>query len=108
MPHRKRLPQRRESTTRTIEFSGEKYHLTVSKYEDGTQGEVFLTRVKDASASKLGYQLEAMCRDAAIIISLAIQYGVPLHVMKDAMTRDGEGEPQTILSVVVDELEREG
>lgn len=106
MPQRKRLPARRASSTKTISFSGEKYHLTIGRYEDETPGEVFLTRIKDATAAKLGTQLEAMCRDAAIMISLALQYGVPIGVIKDAMTRDGEGEAQTIIAFVIDEITR--
>src|SRR5687768_5638629 len=104
MPHRQRLPARRASSTRTIFFGGEKYHLTIGRYENKTPGEVFLTRVKDANAAKLGTQLEAMCRDAAILISLALQYGVPIDVIRDAMTRDGEGEAQTIIAFVIDEM----
>jgi ribonucleoside-diphosphate reductase alpha chain len=108
MPHRQRLPARRASSTRTIFFGGEKYHLTIGKYENKTPGEVFLTRVKDANAAKLGTQLEAMCRDAAILISLALQYGVPINVIREAMTRGGEGEAQTIIAFVIDEMTQGG
>jgi|SRR5687768_7430248 len=104
MPQRKRMPARRASSTKTISFGGEKYHLTIGRYEDGTPGEVFLTRIKDATAAKLGTQLEAMCRDAAITISLALQYGVPIEVIRDAMTRNAEGEAQTIIAFVIDEM----
>lgn len=104
MTLRKRLPERRASDTETFFFGGEKYHITIGFYKDGSPGEVFLTRVKDASAAKLGMQLEAMCRDAAILISLALQHGVPLHVIDAALTRDGSGSAETIISVTVDEL----
>ncbi len=102
--YRRRLPERRFSETKTIFYGGEKYHLTIGHYEDGSIGEVFLTRVKDATAAKLGSQLEAMCRDAAIIISLALQHGTPIEVLQSSLTRDNENHPQTILSVVADEL----
>jgi len=104
---RKRLSNRRQSFTETIFFGGEKYHLTFGFFSDGIVGEVFLTRVKDRASAKLGTQLESLCRDAAIIVSLGLQYGVPVNVMCDALTRDETGEPQTILSVVVDELVKE-
>jgi len=97
---RRDLPQRRRSETFEIAFGGfaNKHFVTLGYYEDGSIGEVFI------AFQKSGMQTEAIARDGAILLSLALQYGVPLHSIKSAITRDLKGEPMSIVGAVVDKL----
>ncbi|WP_316184694.1 hypothetical protein [Bradyrhizobium sp. SZCCHNRI1003] len=106
MTTRRILPVRRHSETFDVEFGGlnAPHTVTVGYYADGTIGEVFIT------GGKSGEQVEAIARDSAIILSLALQYGVPLDTIAHALTRDGRNQPNTIICTVVDSLmqEKEG
>ena len=61
-------------------------------------GEVFI------SGSKAGSTTEAVARDGAVLLSIALQHGVPLETIKHALTREGNGTPSTIIGAVVDRL----
>lgn len=100
------LPARRECETFCIAFAGEKYHVTVGFYPDGSVGEIFINRVKDKMAARLGEQLDAVCRDSAILLSLALQHGTSLETMEHAITRDGDGGPQTVVGAIIDAMRK--
>ena len=74
--------------------------MTLGRYDDGRVGEVFIT------GSKSGSDLEANVRDTAILVSLALQHGVPLATMAAAITREADGSPSTVIGVVLDKLMR--
>lgn len=101
---RELLPERRAGETFEITFAGEKYHVTTGYYPNGQLGEVFITRIRDKSGAKLGVQLEGMARDAAILLSIALQYGTPVETIRHAVTRDEKNQPTTIIGAVVDRL----
>ena len=100
MNKRRELPQRRLCETFEIAFGGfnQKHFVTFGCYDDGTIGEVFI------NFPKSGMQTEAIARDGAVLLSLALQYGVPLENIKTAITRDLKGEPMSIVGAVVDRL----
>ena len=93
---RRCLPQRRSSATFELNFWGQKFAVGIGYYPDGRIGEVFV------SADKIGGQIEALARDAAILISLALQFGAPLETIQHALTRDTRGEPASLAAAVVD------
>ena len=96
---RKPLPNRRASETFSFRFQNMDYTVTVGFYDElETIGEVFI------NGAKSGAQVEAIVRDGAILASLAIQHGVPLETISHAVTRDGRGEPQTIVGAIIDGL----
>lgn len=101
---REMLPDRRRNETTEIEFAGEKYIITVGFYNNNKIGEVFINRVKDKVASKLGTALDGACRDSAILMSMALQFGTPLQTIAGAITRDEDGTPDTIIGAVCDKL----
>ncbi len=101
---RNNLPNRRHSINFTIEFQGERYDVTTGFYEEGKFGEIFINRIRDKSAAKLGQQLDAVCRDSAILMSLALQHGVDLGDLKHSITRDDEGAPMSIVGAIVDSV----
>jgi hypothetical protein len=98
------LPTRRSSVNFTLEFQGERYDVTTGFYNDNRFGEIFINRVRDKSAAKLGQQLEATCRDVAIVMSLALQHGVDLADLKHSITRDDDGAPMSIVGAIVDSV----
>jgi len=103
MTNRAVLPQRRRSDTFEVEFGGfnRTHTITVGYYDDGSIGEVFIT------GGKSGEQLEAIARDGAVLLSLALQHGVSIDTISHAITRDSQGQPQTIVGAVVDRLRAE-
>lgn len=94
---RVRLPNRRESTIEDLYFNGERYHISYSEGDGGIR-EVFI------SGPRAGTDLYSICATAATMVSLALQHGVPLHVMRDASLRDKEGNPTEIIGAVLDVL----
>ena len=79
-----------------------RYHVALGEYKDGKPGEVFITVLGKAGK---GSMLEALARDAAILMSLGVQYGVPIELMKRAVTRDEQNRPQTFVGAVLDAME---
>jgi hypothetical protein len=100
MTKRRVLPQRRVCESFDLDFGGlaRAHTVTLGRYEDGAVGEVFI------NGGKSGEQIEAIARDAAVILSLALQYGANLANIQSAITRDAQGEAQSIIGVVVDRL----
>src|ERR1700740_2417366 len=100
MTNRRNLPQRRACETFDLDFGGlsRAHTVTIGFYEDGSIGEVFI------NGGKSGEVVEGIARDSAVLLSLALQYGVDLASMKSAITRDAQGDAQSIIGVVVDRL----
>ena len=100
MTERRVLPQRRACETFDLDFGGlaRSHTVTVGFYDDGTLGEVFI------NGGKSGEAVEAIARDGAVLLSLALQYGVDLANIRSAITRDGQDAPSTIIGTVVDRL----
>jgi hypothetical protein len=102
MTDRTPLPQRRHSETFELEHGGQrrKYSVTLGYYggPGSKVGEVFVT------GAKAGSEAEANARDAAILLSLALQHGVPLDTIKHAITREADSSPSTVIGRVVDRL----
>ena len=100
MTERNALPMRRHCETFEIDFGGlRKSHvITVGYYDEGNIGEVFI------NGGKSGEQVEAIARDGAVLLSIALQHGVALDTIRHALTRDSQDAPQSIVGVVVDRL----
>lgn len=98
LPARKRLPSRRGSVTFTFELGGLRYTATASRFSDGTLGEIFITSTKTGSTAT------AMAADAAVVCSIALQYGAPLDVIRKALMRDARGNASGPLGLALDLL----
>ena len=71
-----RLPAEREGFTEKLCIGTElKVYATVGLFPDGRPGELFLV------AKKTGTLVRGLCHVLAIIISVALQYGVPLETI---------------------------
>lgn len=69
---RRALPKRRKSSTYKFHIADLSGFFTVSEYEDGTPGELFI------NVSKQGSTLSGLMDSFAISVSHGLQYGVPL------------------------------
>jgi hypothetical protein len=96
---RERLPNRRSAETWDLEAIGLHFRVTVGRYADGRIGEIFLTN------HKAGSQVGIMASDAAVVASIALQYGAPLEVLRHALMRDAKGNASGPLAVALDQLE---
>jgi hypothetical protein len=95
---RQRLPNRRPSETFPLEVNGLSYLVTVSRFADGRVAEVFI------SNGKAGSHSDTNARDAAIITSIALQYGVPLEVIRHALLRDPRSNASTPIGQALDRI----
>jgi hypothetical protein len=98
MNTRKRLQNRRASTTFQLELHGLAYTASFSRGGDGQILEIFLQNHKPGSQS------DANARDSAIAASLAPQFGCPLQVLQRALLRDSQGRPSTPLGAALDRI----
>jgi hypothetical protein len=101
MTARNPLPQRRACETFELRHGNIDFTVTVGFYSDHSIGEVFIC------GAKAGSDVEATARDGAILLSLALQYGVPYDVIKRAITREHNGKPSTIVGAVIDRIPEE-
>jgi hypothetical protein len=98
LAHRRRLQNRRGSLTFAIEVGALKFTCTASRYPDGELGEVFIVNHKAGSAAGI------MASDAAVVCSIALQYGVPFEVIRKALMRDSQGRASGPLGAALDVL----
>src|SRR5262245_48944975 len=98
MSERLRLPQRRGSTTFTVESQGLSFTVTASAFASGELGEVFITNHRAGSGAGI------MASDSAIAASLALQYGCPLDVLRKALSRDSRGNASGPLGAALDRI----
>ena len=98
MTARQRLPHRRGAVALEREHAGHRYRLHVGFFANGTPGEVFVDAAKQNST------LDAFAADAAILVSLLLQHGVPPVEIGHALRRSPSGAPASLIGAVVDEL----
>lgn len=80
LPQRRHLPAERQAITHKFSIGGHEGYLTVGMYADGSPGEIFITMAKEGSV------ISGLMDSFATIVSLALQYGVPLSVMVDKLS----------------------
>ncbi len=81
-PARFRLPNRRPAYPETLEVDGQAFEATVGcDPEDGSPCELFLT------AGKEGSLLNSLLADAAVVISIALQHGIPAAALAKTVGR---------------------
>ena len=93
---RHRLSDRRASESFTFDVGGLRFTATISRFADGRIGELFLNN------HKFGNQSDTNARDAAIILSFALQYGADLDEIRKALCRDGQGRALGPVGAVLD------
>jgi hypothetical protein len=95
---RQRLSDRRASTVFNFECNGLHYTATASWFDDGRLGEVFVGNHRCDSHA------DSCAKDAAILASIALQFGAPLETLRKALLRDFQGRPSTPIGHALDLL----
>src|SRR2546422_669124 len=72
---RRKLPSKRYGITQEAKVGGNKGFLRNGEYGDGTLGEIFIDMHKEGAA------LRSVMNCFAMLVSIALQYGVPLEVL---------------------------
>jgi hypothetical protein len=94
------LPNRRPSVTFPFEHSGTRYYVTHSDPLYGEVREIFL------QGGKAGSDVEAIARDSAVAVSIALQLGASLQELQKSMTRDDKGSPAGPMLAALDKIAR--
>jgi len=92
------LPNRRQCLRYPFEHRNFKYYGTIGFDPRSFKPcEIFLQ-----AATPSGTEVEAMARDAAVLASIALQYGATIEVLRKALTRLEEGEPAGPMAALLD------
>ncbi|MBU0571994.1 MAG: hypothetical protein KKC50_08150 [Candidatus Omnitrophica bacterium] len=79
---RRRLPNKRWGTTLQARVGGHKIYLRTGVHENGTLGEIFI------DAYKQGAAFRCVMHCFAKMVSIALQYGVPLPVIIESFRHE--------------------
>ena len=80
-PHPHRLPNRRRAETRDLVANGMALTATVGFDKMGRPAKIFLSGAKDGSG------MAAILEDASVVISIALQYGIPARALAKSVAR---------------------
>jgi hypothetical protein len=81
IPTRTRLPNRRYAETADLAIGGMTMAATIGFDRAGNAAEIFL------SGGKNGSGLAAILHDAAVLISVALQHGIPAEALARSIAR---------------------
>lgn len=95
---RDHLPNRRPALSSSFERDGARFEMTVGHYPDGRVGEIFL------NADRANSTLDFLMSDAAILASLALQYGASLDELRHAVKRDVRGAAASPIGLALDQI----
>jgi len=98
---RRRLADRRASTTFQVEHAGLRYTVSYSRFDSGELAEVFISNHKRGNAS------DVAARDAGILLSFALQYGAPAEAIARALSRNSDGSASGVVAAALDAIMRE-
>ncbi len=98
---RRRLPDRRAHEARTLDFRGQRFSVGVGSFASGEPAEIFVNALKGES------DYASLARDAGILLSIALQSGADLGVIRRALTRDAVNAPASLLGAIVDAVDQE-
>jgi hypothetical protein len=93
---RNRLPNRRGAISTSFARDGACFEMTAGFYPDGRAGEIFL------NADRANSLLDFLMSDAAILASIALQYGAPLDELRHALKRNSAGEASSPIGTALD------
>jgi hypothetical protein len=94
-PHqeRERLPNRREDELIDLQYGGQLWTASFSRFDDGRLAEVFIHGAKNSA-------LLALAQEGAIVASLALQFGAPAAVIAHALAGRDTGPIAAALALV--------
>jgi hypothetical protein len=97
-PARERLPDRRAAISSSFARDGACFEMTTGFYPDGRPGEIFL------NADRANSLLDFLMSDAAILASIALQYGAPLDELRHALKRNSSGAAASPIGEALDRI----
>lgn len=97
MDARARLPSRRAHDVIEVQCGPRTLQVGLGFFDDGRPAEVFISTPQNTTSD-----LANAARDIAVLLSLALQYGVPVEAVRGALTRLEDGAPAGILGAVLD------
>jgi hypothetical protein len=100
MAQRQKLPNRRASESFSFELAGLHFTATISRFSDGRLAELFLNNHKS------GNQVDTNARDAAILLSFALQYGANADNIRSALCRNSNGDALGPIAAALDIIAR--
>jgi ribonucleoside-diphosphate reductase alpha chain len=77
---RHRLPDERLSVTHKFAVAGHEGYLIVGLYPNGQPGEIFIRMAKEGST------MAGMMESFGLVVSIGLQHGVPLKVVRQTRT----------------------
>jgi hypothetical protein len=97
---RQELANRRDGENFEFEHKGHKYYASVRYYHALSldPAEIFL------NSAKIDSDHDLAARDAAVLASIALQYGVPLAQLAEPLGRDADGSATTAIGRALDIL----
>jgi hypothetical protein len=99
---REPLPNRREGISFDFKHSNVHFTASVGFYPDGRPGEVF------AFCHKTTSEYDLLARDAAIVLSFALQHGACIDGIRKALLRDRDDGPATLIGSICDTISAMG
>lgn len=78
-PVRRKLPDERKSITHKFCVGGQEGYLTVGMYDEQMPGEIFIKMAQEGST------LAGFMDGLAVLMSMGLQYGVPLKAVVDKL-----------------------
>jgi hypothetical protein len=95
---RTRLPNRRLAETFEIRVGSLRYTVSIGRFVNGTLAELFITNGKAGSDS------DTAARDSAVVASIALRHGVPVHTLRQALMRNRDGSACGPLGCALDHI----
>ena len=93
---RQKLTNRRLNVTNCLETGSGKYHVSFGiEPKTGRIGEVFIR------GSKIGSDMDILLDDATVVLSLALQYGVPLDQLIHSLHTGREEGGTSVLAQAI-------
>lgn len=97
---REELPGRRGAISFELWHAGNRFSASAGFYADGRLAEIFVHHEKDSSP------LDISTSEQAILVSIALQHGVPLDAIRSSLRREEGGAPAGPVLAVLDEVVR--
>ena len=97
MAERRRLPARRCCVTHALRHAGSMYQITIGYFAEGQVGEIFI------DGPRIGSEVAHIAHDTAVLVSIAMQYRVPIEVMRGAVGRNtATGVAHSVTGAILD------
>lgn len=96
MSGRRVLPSRRKCETLELGARFRGCSVSTARFADGALAEIFINSDRPTG------EVADVARDGAVLISIALQWGVPSDKMNKAITRLSDGSAASIIGAALD------